>query len=261
MAIKTLFFENASLYTKVWRKSETAPAAADEVTSVKNGKAAVNNYFAFIPGVIDNDVYSGSFIEGDADGAHGWRSEGPYTGVFASGNWTIAYKLKNRAKYAHAGQIYARIYCTNNPDPTAAQLTKMNSVDGVSAVISFSATAGEVKTGTFTVNCNQNLTLSGEYLFIIFNWKVITAGGNVNVGVLFVINEGSAEKEDTTNWTPSLVETIIAKDFPMAYLRKPVAAKQLRSKIEGATYIKVANDFPLEFLKAGKAKELKSKFS
>lgn len=207
MAIKTLYFENVALFTKVWRKSETAPAAADEVTSLKTGKNSAGNYFAFIPGITNNTVSDAAFIEGDADGAHGWRSEITYNGSFATGNWTIAYKLKNRAAYAHAGRIYARIYRTTQADPTVAQLTKMNSADGFSAIISFSATADEIQTGTFTVNCDQNLTLSNEYIFIVLNWLITTAGGHANAGVKCVVNEGAAEKYDTADFTPSIVES------------------------------------------------------
>jgi hypothetical protein len=59
----------------------------------------------------------------------------------------------------------------------------------------------------------------------------------------------------------TLIETITAKNFPMLYLPKPIKAQELISKVEGATITKVANDFPLELLKEGKVKELKSKWS
>jgi len=58
-----------------------------------------------------------------------------------------------------------------------------------------------------------------------------------------------------------VIETITAKNFPMLYLAKPVKTQELISKVEGATITKVANDFPLELLKEGKGKELKSKWS
>lgn len=195
------YLESVALSTKVWRMSQTAPASANEVTSIKNGKGAVNTYWSFVPGVTDSAVYSTSFIEGDANGAHGWRSQKGYSGTFASGNWTITYKLKNRVAYAHAGIIYARVYHVYLGDPAVANLVKMNSVDAYSGIVSFSATAGEVKTGTITVNCDQNLTLDGEVIFIVLNWKVTTAGGNVNAGVKFVVNEGSAEQIETTEFT------------------------------------------------------------
>lgn len=204
MATKTLYFENVELFSKVWQIGETAPSVADEVTSVKNGKNTANKYFAFIPGITDNAVSSGSFIEGDADGAHGWRSEIAYSGGFSIGNWTIAFKLKNRAKYAHAGQVFARIYKTSVADPAIGDLTKLNYVDGASAIVSFSATAGEIQTGTVTIYDYSTHNLDNEYLFIVLNWKVTTAGGNVNAGVKCVVNEGSAEQVETTDWFEGL---------------------------------------------------------
>jgi len=57
------------------------------------------------------------------------------------------------------------------------------------------------------------------------------------------------------------VETITAKNFPMLYVSKPVKTQELISKVEGATITKVANDFPEELIKSGKAKELKSKWA
>ena len=60
---------------------------------------------------------------------------------------------------------------------------------------------------------------------------------------------------------PSLVETIVAQEFPMTYLREPVTAKDLRSRVSGATVTKVANPLPQELIKTGKAKELRSRFS
>jgi len=59
----------------------------------------------------------------------------------------------------------------------------------------------------------------------------------------------------------AIIETITAKNFPMLYLSKPVKAQELISKVEGATITKVANDFPEELIKSGKAAELKSKFA
>lgn len=55
-------------------------------------------------------------------------------------------------------------------------------------------------------------------------------------------------------------ETIVAKDFPMLHLESPIKAKELRSKVSGATVTHVAKDFPEALLKKGKAKELRSKW-
>jgi hypothetical protein len=58
-----------------------------------------------------------------------------------------------------------------------------------------------------------------------------------------------------------LVETIIAKDFPMEYLPTPTKATQLTSRVTGATIQKVSQDFPLTLIKKDRASTLKSKFS
>jgi hypothetical protein len=62
-------------------------------------------------------------------------------------------------------------------------------------------------------------------------------------------------------FTPVLVtKTKVAFEFPMSYLSKPVKAKELRSKVEGATVTVVAKDFPLVVKEKNKQGELTSKF-
>lgn len=58
-----------------------------------------------------------------------------------------------------------------------------------------------------------------------------------------------------------VVETIVAQGMPMHYLSEPPAAKELTSKVSGATITHVAKDFPEALLKKGRAKELRSKWS
>jgi hypothetical protein len=58
-----------------------------------------------------------------------------------------------------------------------------------------------------------------------------------------------------------LIETIVAKDFPMDYLPSPVKAMQLISKVSGATIQQVSQDYPLTLIKKDKAAELKSKWT
>jgi hypothetical protein len=54
---------------------------------------------------------------------------------------------------------------------------------------------------------------------------------------------------------------IVANSFPMLYLAKPIKAQELKSKIEGATITTIAQDYPKELLKSGKAKETRSKWT
>lgn len=60
---------------------------------------------------------------------------------------------------------------------------------------------------------------------------------------------------------PAIVETIIAMTFPMLYRAEPVTAKELRSRVSGATITKVVQEYPQVLIKAGKAKELRSKWA
>ncbi len=60
---------------------------------------------------------------------------------------------------------------------------------------------------------------------------------------------------------PAITETIIAMEFPMLYRAEPVTSKELRSRVSGATVTKVANIFPQELIKTGKAKDLRSKWA
>jgi hypothetical protein len=59
----------------------------------------------------------------------------------------------------------------------------------------------------------------------------------------------------------AVTETIVAKEFPMSYLGKPIKAEELRSKVEGATITVVSKDYPLVLKKKGKQQELVSKWS
>ncbi len=60
---------------------------------------------------------------------------------------------------------------------------------------------------------------------------------------------------------PAILETIIAMDFPMLWRAETVTAKELRSRVSGATITRVSQDFPSLIFKTGKVKELRSKWA
>lgn len=55
-------------------------------------------------------------------------------------------------------------------------------------------------------------------------------------------------------------ETINVFDFPMRYYQG-TSVEELRSRVSGATVVRIANDFPLVLVKAGKSKVLASRWS
>jgi len=73
-----------------------------------------------------------------------------------------------------------------------------------------------------------------------------------------------ADQTRSQDWSfqaPAIVETIVAKNFPMDYLPSPAKAEQLTSKVSGATITTVSQDYPLTLIKKDKAQELISKFA
>jgi len=100
--------------------------------------------------------------------------------------------------------------------------------------------------GLYSDNAQYALQVSAG--LITFTWTVASDDWCMIVGAFKELVGGA-------------VETITAKNFPMLYVSKPVKTQELISKVEGATITKVANDFPEELIKSGKAKELKSKWS
>jgi hypothetical protein len=69
-----------------------------------------------------------------------------------------------------------------------------------------------------------------------------------------------ADQTRSQDWS-FITETIVAENYPMLYLSKPIDAQMLISKVEGATVSHVAKDFPEVIIKSGKAQELRSKFT
>jgi hypothetical protein len=198
---KTLYISSNELSTNLWRLSNAAPSAANEATVATVAKTAAGNYFSFTPGTTTTSAFPAFYAGSLSYGSHGWRSESLYTGSFASGNFTIDFKVKQMTKYAHSGRVAAYVFRTSNADPTVAQLTAMNSAEAQSDIIDLGTTADVEFTGSVTVDCDQNLTLDNEYVVIVLNWLITTAGANAAAAVGCIVNEGAAQTLTTTAFT------------------------------------------------------------
>jgi hypothetical protein len=84
--------------------------------------------------------------------------------------------------------------------------------------------------------------------------------GNISMSVTISATAQWATSAFSFKPAPAVTETLVTNSFPMEYLEKPVSAMELTSKVEGATVTNVSKDFPESLLKAGKAKELRSKW-
>lgn len=187
MSIKTFFWSNQGAGTGNRKGVHGYPQdAADELTSVKNGKTAANNYFLVQPGVTDSAVYAASFVENNAGAIRAFVTSETVSITSGVSRIIIHWWLKNRAAYAHQGRVCLRLYHTANPTPAWGDLTAVSTTVFQGPVVAFSATAGELKESFFIITPDGSF--SNRYLVVVFNWLVTTAGTNVNAGVKFSMN-------------------------------------------------------------------------
>ena len=183
-----------------------ANPSTDIVTDVRTSTTAINNYFVFKPGVANSTSF-GTTLPTDCTKT-GWRSNGTLNGTFAAANWTFNVKLQNRFGRAHAGIVYVRIWKGNSDMTTATAITAWSASPNT---ISFSATKDEIKTDSFTVSVSET-TLSSEYLFVEYIWKITSACNHINCGSYFTSDEATGETVLTTDFTPAFALSII--DWP-----------------------------------------------
>jgi hypothetical protein len=105
------------------------------------------------------------------------------------------------------------------------------------------------------INEESEVLTSSSYLTCFYN-----AYSNY-IGLLYMTKPASPYNVKFAYMSlAAVIETIVAKNFPMDYLPSPAKAEQLTSKVSGATIQLVNKDLPLTLIKKGKANELKSKF-
>jgi hypothetical protein len=190
------------------------------------------------------------------DSISGWRS--PKTiGDFPSGTWTFNVKLVNNTSYSFSVKVAVRLSKAYNSNGYLAyQIGVSESPNTITLSPNGSAT------DSWTCDL-PSITLDNEYLFVEYRIHIESPASATSAQCSFVCDEDPSVAEEsimTSLYTPAVQEIIVAKDYPMVYLPTPVDAKQLTSKVSGATIQTVNRDLPITVIKKGKASELKSKF-
>lgn len=185
MSYMGVFLRNTALATEKWGCAGAVGGANDDLTSCKTGKTAVANYFIFCPGITDSAVYGTSFQL--PTGGPSFRLAGPITQSFGAINFPVHLWLINRAAYAHAGRTVVQLYRSTVALPTAAQMTAILGSPNQSGIITFAATAGQALEDFWQVVVPA-FSLTNEYLWLVVNWLITTAGGNANAGVKLRVN-------------------------------------------------------------------------
>jgi hypothetical protein len=205
----------------------------------------------------------GKIVKSQAYPISGWRTGAPLNGYFEAGTWTFKVRLVNDTRNGFSVKVAARITKALGPDgsgPTRIAIAESPNV------LTLPNRAGSSVTDTWSVSLPR-IYMDNEYLFVEFRIHIQVAATNVNARCSFAVDQDPAVAEESVT-TPAFVaapppvaETITARNYPMLYLAKPPKATMLISKVEGATIIRVAQDYPEMLVKSGRARELRSKFT
>jgi len=248
---------NEVIATELWKLLETNPSYSEDLTTkARVGKSAVCTYFKFRPAVL---VTTAGDFPDISLAKSGWRTDTPLNGTFQAGTWTFKVRLENDTKYAFSVRVAVRLSKSANPDGSGATLIVISESPNV---LNLPASAGGSVSDTWTWTAPA-VTLTNEYLFAEYRIHIEVAGTSTSCQCSFACDEDPAvadESIETPTFTPAIVETIVAKNFPMTYLAEPLKAKELVSRVSGATITHVAKDYPEKLIKSGKAEELRSKF-
>jgi len=164
------------------------------------------------------------------------------------------YYLSNDAKWMYWGSWYTI-------GDSAAEDGAYHKAEVLAVNDAWKIYEDDVLIGSWTAITASGLPLGIDFMSYTSSYS---AAGETRIDWLFVRKyvdpEPSHGAWGSEESAPVLVETIVAKTFPMLYLSKPATAQELISKIEGATVKHVAKDYPEKLIKEGKTKELRSKF-
>lgn len=134
----------------------------------------------------------------------GVANDGKLTGTFTSGNWTVSIPvIAVTSGGDQDGRMRVRIWRSANANGSSA--TEMtNGATQLSIVTNLAV--GTAQTTSGSVPVTQNLTLSGEYIFVQLAWEITGAGGANGRDVL--IRVGSTSSVTTTNFSETYTVTI-----------------------------------------------------
>jgi hypothetical protein len=255
----TYLLTNEVISTNLWKMLETNPAYSQDLTTkAKVGKSAVCTYFQFIPATTNStagDFPSISLAK------NGWRTDSPINGKISAGTWTFKVAIYNDTKYGFSIKVAVRISKSINADGSNATLIAVSESPNV---LTLPATAGAIVTDSWTYS-GSDIDFSNEYLFVEFRLHIEASATNSSAQCTFICDEDPSVREESVTVPtiippPAVTKTIVAFDFPMSYLPKPVSSLELRSKVEGATITDIAKDFPIVVKEKGKQNELTSQF-
>jgi len=132
-----------------------------------------------------------------------WRTENPYTGNFASGNWVFTFGFRS-VTAAYTGRFRLAIRIWRSPNQNGSGAVELTSGRVVSAATAASLTTTTDTTLTCTWAPGAGVTLAGQYLFVSVGIEVTTLGGGTTQDVDFRVDSASSYGLVTPNFTAGL---------------------------------------------------------
>jgi hypothetical protein len=156
----------------------------DYTTEVNIGSYGAGNKFVFTPyATVTTPV--GTTLPTTIQ-LKGWMAAiggSPVKETAFEGRFQASIKVKNPDAIAHAGNLYARLWVSDNPDMSGAVAL----TGWAYTSVSFSGTAGETKTVTINLDVNKAVgdayAFKSKYFYIELLWDVTTAARNARVQI------------------------------------------------------------------------------
>jgi hypothetical protein len=173
-------------------------ASANVAQGWHPGTNAAPNYATYTPASAGP---SWNATEPTAFSAKGFRSGYQFNGVYANANWVLNGVVRSHATYYDGtGQVKFRLWRSVNADGSAA--TQITPGWQASSTIEWTA-ASQDQAFQITWSPGGTVTLTNEYLFLEIEWSIVGTGGNSNLYVWWVLNNGAAEMLTTPDFTPA----------------------------------------------------------
>lgn len=215
MATKTLYLLDAAASGSSHGSLQdggTAPSVATTATGWTPGLTASANYSemlyatkrlatTFATTVLPNTTPSTTDC---------WRTQGRYSGRFASGGWSMKMSLiGSTATMSGTGNLRVRVYRSGNPTGTSAvDITGLSGTVAFTSAANLSTSVAQITTATWNPGLNA-LDLHDEFLFFQFAWDITVASGSSSAGVVFR-QDGTNSliiTPDFESWPPTWVDS------------------------------------------------------
>lgn len=211
MAVKTLYFKNVTVNGALsLQDGGTAPTAGITTTGWQVAKSAPPNFSLMAVGTEKTTFATADALATPAlTAASSWRSEQPFTGVFANTNWSLVFRVRAvSAASAQTGAVKVRIWKSTSPTGASGNTQLTSGILTGTTTAALSTTVSQSSTVTWTPGATQ--TFLNEYLFVQCEWAIIVASGSNTGDVDFYIESTGAIT--TSDFVPSIAGTLAATE-------------------------------------------------